>query len=281
MLNKLFAILFILREIIFKISLKETFLLIQNSLSSPKIKFSKNRKLKKYSIKNDTLTKNFHEPHFKKILSILVKKNFNCLDIGAHIGMHSIILSKKVGKGKIFSFESDSLIFSLFQLNILKNNFKNIIPFKLAVTNKTGRSVSLSKLNYENKNLNTGVTGIELNSSYNSGNNSASVKIDEISFPKISFIKIDIQGSEFLALLGMKNLIKKDRPLFFIEIEEYYLSKMNASSKKIFNFFNKKNYSLFHIQTSSMADYLCIPNEKLSSFENKIVNKLKLALIKI
>ena len=46
MLNKLFAILFILREIIFKISLKETFLLIQNSLSSPKIKFSKNRKLK-------------------------------------------------------------------------------------------------------------------------------------------------------------------------------------------------------------------------------------------
>ena len=51
--------------------------------------------------------------------------------------------------------------------------------------------------------------------------------------------------------------------------------------KKNIQFFNKKNYSLFHIQTSSMADYLCIPNEKLSSFENKIVNKLKLALIKI
>ena len=150
MLNKLFAILYILREIIFKVSWKETFLLIQNSLSSPKIKFRKNKKLKKYTIKNDTLTNNFHEPHFKKIVNILVKKNYNCLDIGAHIGMHSIILSKKVDKGKIFSFESDSLIFSLFQLNILKNNFKNIIPFKLAVTNKTGRSVSLSKLNYEN-----------------------------------------------------------------------------------------------------------------------------------
>ena len=85
--------------------------------------------------------------------------------------------------------------------------------------------MSLSKLNYENKNLNTGVTGIELNSSYNSGNNSASVKIDEISFPKISFIKIDIQGSEFLALLGMKNLIKKDNHYFLLKLKNIIYQK--------------------------------------------------------
>jgi FkbM family methyltransferase len=280
MFNKGYRILSILRDIIFKISWKQTFLLIENSRSSPKIIFSKSRSFKKYSISNDTLTKKFHEAHFKTIVNLLVKKDYNCLDLGAHIGMHSIFLSKRV-KAKVYSFEPASLLFSIFQLNILKNNIKNIIPFNLAASNKTGKGVNLSQLNFENKLLNTGVIGIELKSSYNSGNNSATIKIDELNLPKISFIKIDIQGSEFAALTGMNNLIKKDSPFFFIEIEEFYLAKMNTSSKQIFNFFKKKNYTLFLIKKKIQTDFICVPNKKLNNFEKKILSKLDLTLIKI
>ena len=85
MFNKGYRILSILRDIIFKISWKQTFLLIENSRSSPKIIFSKSRSFKKYSISNDTLTKKFHEAHFKTIVNLLVKKDYNCLDLGAHI----------------------------------------------------------------------------------------------------------------------------------------------------------------------------------------------------
>ncbi len=270
MIFKVIQGLKIIIKIFFYVSWKETLIYLRNSLTKPKIKLVKNNNLYKYMVEKDTLAKNFHEPHFKEIVKLLIKKGNHCLDLGAYIGVHSIIMSKKAKNGHVYSFEPDSLLFSLMQLNLIKNKVKNIKTYKLAVLNKTADCVNLSDFNYNANNLNLGVRIVENKKKYNSGNLSASIKIDELKLPKIDFVKIDIQGSEYLALQGMKKIINSDRPNFFIEIEEFYLNKMNTSKIELINFFKKKNYLLFQIKTKYPVDYLCVPKEKFNYFKENL-----------
>ena len=67
---------------------------IYRGLSKPKIKIISKFNKKFYIISNDTLSKNqFHEKHFIDLIKILLNKDQNAVDLGAHIGMHSILMS--------------------------------------------------------------------------------------------------------------------------------------------------------------------------------------------
>ena len=245
---------------------------IYRGLSKPKIKIISKFNKKFYIISNDTLSKNkFHEKHFIDLIKILLNKNHNALDLGAHIGMHSVLMSSIIKGGKVFSFECDSLLYSLLQANINNNKIKNISPYKFAVTNKTGDCVSLSALNYNDKSLNTGTTHVSNENIFHS-NLTISIKLDDLSLPLINFIKMDIQGSEFLALKGMNKILDNDRPIFFVEIEEFYLNKMGSSSKNLIELFFSKKYTLFRIKTSYPCDHIAVPNEK-KKYVKKILDK--------
>lgn len=235
---------------------------IYKNFSKPKIKIISKFNKKFYIISNDTLAKKkFHEKHFIDLIKILLNKNHNAVDLGAHIGMHSLLMSKIIKGGKIFSFECDSLLYSLLQININKNKIKNIFPYKFAVSNKSGDCVSLSALDYSDKSLNAGVTHI-CNENIFHSNLTLSIRLDDLSLPFINFIKMDIQGSEFLALKGMNRILDSDRPIFFVEIEEFYLNKMGSSSKNLIELFFSKKYTLFRIKTSYPCDHIAVPIEK-------------------
>ena len=76
----------------------------------------------------------------------------------------------------------------------------------------------------------------------------------------------------------MRKKISIDKPIFFIEIEEFYLNKMNTSKKKLTNFFKDRNYVLFQIQTKFPVDFLCIPAEKLYDFKKNFIKKFSYPL---
>jgi FkbM family methyltransferase len=121
-----------------------------------------------------------------------IKEKDVVIDIGAHIGIFSIFASKFASK--IYSFEPNDDSFAIFKENIEINKVKNIYPFKMAVSNRTGE-----KELFINKD--------------NSGNNSFYLKngslkltvptisledfIDSNGISKIDFLKMDCEGGEY------------------------------------------------------------------------------------
>ena len=63
-----------------------------------------------------------------------IKNNDVIMDIGAHIGLFSLLVSKFCYSGKIFCFEPNQENFDMLTSNISYNKLENIIPFNLAVT---------------------------------------------------------------------------------------------------------------------------------------------------
>ena len=118
-------------------------------------------KICEYFIKTPPLQKNFSFPSLMKSKIILknnqdwgllieihlrdtyhkniIKEGMNVVDAGAHIGMYSILAAEKVGdKGKLIAIEPEPKNYKRIMENINLNNFKNIIPFNIALSDHNG-----------------------------------------------------------------------------------------------------------------------------------------------
>ncbi len=167
------------------------------------------------------------------LLHNFIKEGMVVVDIGGNIGYYTLQFAKLVGpKGKVFVFEPDPDNYSTLVKNIKSNNYENIIPVQKAVSNKTGRA------NLFFCEENTGDHRI-----FDSQDGRNSIEIDTIAldefFPvneRINFIKIDIQGAEYLAFLGMEKLIQRNKRLTIIcEFAPYLLVKCGISSEQFIN----------------------------------------------
>lgn len=232
---------------------------------------------------NDSLYLNIkhdgvHEKHFVELSSLICKKNDVVIDLGANIGFHTITLSKLVTNGKVFSFEPQSLAFSILQNNILMNKCTNVVSFKFAISDRDHKVCSLDSYSYSAKEINTGA--LRISESKNIvGDLCLEKKLDSFNLPKINFIKIDAEGSEFNVLTGAKLLITQSRPIIFIEIIEEHLNAKKKSSKELIELILSYGYVLFKIKTTS--DYICVQKNKVLEFEKNIINKFSYKLDKI
>jgi FkbM family methyltransferase len=206
-----------------------------------------------------------YEPYTIELLKEHVKKDDYVIDIGAAIGYYSLELARLVGeRGKVFSFEPEENNFQLLQKNIQVNNYENIIPVKKAVLDKKG-----VKNLYIQRNIGS-------HSLYNEFDGTKSKKVEIISLDeffkdvdrKISFIKIDIEGSEAKALKGGEKLIKKNKPAMVIEFVPERVKDAGFENPKDFlKIIKNYGYKLYYIDEQKRK----IRDAKI----NKLIEKCK------
>jgi len=132
------------------------------------------------------------------------------IDVGAHIGYYTLLAARQVGEnGRVFAFEPDLDNYDLLVKNIKLNNYENVVPIKKAVSNKTA-STQLFLASSSTHSLFRAPTSEPARSIV-----VESVSLDDFFSrcpssvtSRIRLIKMDIEGAEMLALLGMAQLIK-------------------------------------------------------------------------
>jgi len=172
-----------------------------------------------------SLINNDYERYVLDLYKQILKPGMTVVDIGANIGIFSILGAKVVGTtGTIICFEPEPGNFELLKENILINNVVNVRPENLAV----GAEKAVLKLQIERNSigthsiLNRADKGIEREVSVNV------VSIDDyvkrLKHP-IDVMKIDVEGYEPYVLMGGRCVIEKVQYLFF----EYIKSDIEAS----------------------------------------------------
>ena len=189
------------------------------------------------------------------------------LDIGANVGTYSIELSK-ISK-KVIAFEPIKKIFKYTKEYLPKNVFLN----NFALGNSIKKQKIFTPLQ-KNTNIEYALSSIK-NKPKDSISEVISIKKFDLIFKKknflnkIDFIKIDTEGYEYEIILGMKKFLKKNNPIFLIEIEKkhnkefekFFLLMKNLGYKVCI--FNKKEKFLKNI------DFKLLLNKKLNSNFNK------------
>ena len=73
---------------------------------------------------------------------------------------------------------------------------------------------------------------------------------ETLGISKVDLLKMDIEGAEFSALLGMEKTLKKDKPLLMIEVHPEQLIQFGYSLQELIDFLGKFNYKFYPIDIS-------------------------------
>jgi FkbM family methyltransferase len=145
------------------------------------------------------------------------------IDIGANIGIYTLLLSHLYPKCKVISIEASPTIFEKLKLNCQLNNLlpgSNLVLLNKAVSDKDGTWVEF----YEKHSMSTMSKGFLTSISSKIITNKddelhkeivRTVTIDNLAettnINEISFLKIDVEGAEVLVLKGAINILTEKK----------------------------------------------------------------------
>ena len=186
-----------------------------------------------------------------------LKTNHCFLDIGSNIGYFSLLASILVKmNGRVIAFEPIKKLYKQIKFSKKINSYNNIkiynfglsdknIKEKIYLQEKNIASSSIYKKNILNFSFYKGFIFKKLFETKNliKFENIVLKKLDNLIKCKVDFIKIDVEGEEYPALLGMKQILKKYKPKLIIEINNFVLKK--NYSVKIYEFLYKLKYDIY------------------------------------
>lgn len=146
-----------------------------------------------------------------------LQKDMTVLDLGANVGFYSLLARSVVGQGGgVYSFEPFPENIALIKQSIFENRYENMTAVEAAVSDKSGESFL-----YLSPDACSEHSMLDLDFDYNENADRKKIKIQILSVDdyfadfddRIDFIKMDIEGSEFRALDGMRKTLDKNQQI--------------------------------------------------------------------
>lgn len=208
----------------------------------------------------------YHEPDQFHFLDRFLQSGMVCIDVGANIGAYTLFISKRVGnRGKVFAFEPEKISYQKLCQNIKVNKLDNVIHEQLAVGNCNGfveivtnpdSAKTYTRFIDENNITDQGLCPCTTLDDYLSGHNLRS----------ISYLKIDVEGFEYLVLKGSKETLKRTPPAIIqMELIDSLTARNLSNTQGIVNFLMDLHYQLFMLNQKDCLLYPWNKNRQMPS----------------
>lgn len=144
-----------------------------------------------------------------RLFELLLKPGDVMLDIGAHVGYYTLLAAKLVGaSGKVYAFEPEPENYATLLRNIELNKLDNVVAVRKAISNRnTPCQFFLSQL--DNGNHSLVHLGLPEKGTISVETTTLDQFLEEVGWPRIDIIKMDIEGSELAALEGMEKFFAR------------------------------------------------------------------------
>lgn len=190
-----------------------------------------------------------YEPIEAYLFSQLLKPGMTLIDAGANIGQYTLLAATSVGEsGAVHSFEPVPGTFSQLRHNVETNHLSNVHLNQAGLWHKsTSISLGLSSEMMQNcgaysigvLDQATEVSAIAL---------TLDNYVEQHSVQKVDLIKMDIEGAEYAALIGMQTIIDRDHPTFLMEINASALERLDYEKSQIWQFLvNEQGYNAYQV----------------------------------
>jgi len=197
-------------------------------------------------------------PEVSKLINRMLRPGQVAIDIGANVGMHSVIMANRVGPtGHVVVFEPDPHPMGRLRRNMALNGIDWVTTVEAAVSAR-----SETRTFY----LHDDTIGNFANASLvaaNVGKQTASVEMQVVSIdewmrdnplPRVDVVKLLAQGEEYNALQGMRGLIERDRPKIFFLYEPSYWHRQDLELMDAVKFFAGHGYGVQEVEFRSRRE---------------------------
>jgi len=145
------------------------------------------------------------------------EKGFITLDVGANIGVYTLMAAKKVGsEGKVIAVEPESENYNLLMRNVRVNKCKNTVLIKMALSSFEGKSqLYLSAFSGKHSLIAKGNKQVEVPVT------TTTKLLNKLDVTKVDLMKIDTEGAELEVLKGSWEFLRAKK-IFRIAIAAYH-----------------------------------------------------------
>jgi len=174
-----------------------------------------------------------------------IDRGMNVLDIGAHIGVMSVVFARRAGNsGRVLAIEPTPTTIEVLKKTIQLNNLSNVEVQPLAIAEKEGiMKFYISDNEVDNSN--------SLVNNHRDDRKEESIKVrvtsvdklmEEKKIPSVGFIKIDVEGAELRVLQGAHNTLKRHKPKILLAIHPVSIRNFDDSQGEIWDLVTKHGY---------------------------------------
>lgn len=169
------------------------------------------------------------------------------VDLGANIGLFSLVASRVVGTGgKIYAFEPGRDSYAAFIRHIKLNKAENIIAEPMAVASTEG----VLSLHTNDEEQNKGGASAYL-PTFSKTETVPTTSLDSYFAQKnitsVALIKMDIEGGEYLAQKGMKGVLERYKPHLLIELDPEVIRRTDYKQEEIEGYLCGLGYKKYYV----------------------------------
>jgi FkbM family methyltransferase len=171
----------------------------------------------------------------------LCKPGFNIIDIGTNIGWTLLNLNKLSKTGKVIGFEPDPYNRNVCLKNIRLNDDAdiNVLPYALGDTEAIYNMEVRNPFNRGGNRITSKIGNDTINVDVKLMDNVRELK----ELNHIDLVKIDVEGYELKVLKGGEQLLRKFKPILFIELHDDNLKDQGDSATDLIMFLETIGYN--------------------------------------
>lgn len=229
-----------------------------------------------------------YEENLQRIMKSMIRDDWTVIDIGANTGVHTLLMAREAINGKIYAFEPVDYNYKRLNTNVFLSGLGNISIHGYAIGDKKGE---LALKTIKPARREQGSASLVMNEYLTDLGNEAfyekKVKVTSLDefiaeneVRSVDFVKMDIEGYEYWALLGMVKTIATHRPILIIEYNLNRITHLGLSNSEMENILGDyydcyeiakfdyiQEYSLdpFLFDRYIQADLLCVPKPAITN----------------
>ncbi len=189
----------------------------------------------------------------------LARESQVVFDLGANVGLYSLLAASANIDANIHAFEPTPEIFSAFLENLNLNSFRNVIANQKAVGRTTGTAI-LKRCRGDSAS-NGGMNFVSDAASDETGPVQDVIDIvtlddycSEKGISHIDLMKIDIEGGEYDALKGAQQLLsRKAIDYLFVELVEWAANRGGHSTSEVKELLLECGYGIYKVKSGGLV----------------------------
>jgi len=157
------------------------------------------------------------EPWQLTLMRRIIREDFNCVDVGANIGINAMFMARCCPKGRVVAFEPFNAIYEVLRKNIAANGLRNLAAINKGISDSARTLHMVTNVNM------VGGAHITDGSVDAAGHVSGQFRFGTLDeelhaqgIDRVDFIKIDVEGHELQVFTGADRCLRSNPNLQLI-----------------------------------------------------------------
>jgi FkbM family methyltransferase len=187
-----------------------------------------------------------YEPATGAVIAELLKPGQTFVDVGANAGYFALLASRTVGEsGRVYAFEPIPSVRDDLMVNAELNGMTNIEIRGEALADRAGQAQF-----FVGPEDHKGTSSLRALPVASQTVTVQTARLDDLvsTGRRVDMVKIDVEGAEYLALLGMEACLRRHRPDLVVEVTDSYLRVLGHSAGELCAYLATFGYQMYAIE---------------------------------